>query len=208
MLARSARAPPGPDQPFERFVCQATELQRATSPMDWYDLRQYWRELRSGNVSLTDFFGTVARAAYNFVQRRRGRPTRPCVVPRAAGRTPTARLDLVPGDLVTIKTKAEIEATLDASQKNRGLRFDVEMLPYCGRTARVKARVQRIIEEETGRMLTFASDCIMLEGVVCGGRLSHDRLFCPRAIYPWWREIWLERVDDAGPAAAEERTGA
>jgi hypothetical protein len=34
----------------------------------------------------------------------------------------------------------------------------------------------------------------VLEQVWCSGELSKYRLFCPRAIYPYWREIWLERV--------------
>ena len=50
----------------------------------------------------------------------------------------------------------------------------------------------RLIEESTGEMIEIGSDCIILEGVVCGG--DYHR-FCPRAIYPYWREIWLERAD-------------
>jgi hypothetical protein len=29
---------------------------------------------------------------------------------------------------------------------------------------------------------------------VCSGEWSTQRWFCPRAIYPYWRECWLERV--------------
>ena len=52
----------------------------------------------------------------------------------------------------------------------------------------------RIIEESTGEMVEIKSDCIILEGVVCTGDYYR---FCTRAIYPYWREIWLERVDEA-----------
>ena len=34
---------------------------------------------------------------------------------------PTAKLDLRPGDLVRVKSREEIEATLDRSNYNRGL---------------------------------------------------------------------------------------
>src|SRR5262245_14091809 len=34
----------------EVFCCQATELTKASSHMRWWDVRQYWRDLRSGNV--------------------------------------------------------------------------------------------------------------------------------------------------------------
>src|SRR5205814_3663484 len=33
-----------------RYRCQATELRRASSPLAWWDLRQYVRELRSRNA--------------------------------------------------------------------------------------------------------------------------------------------------------------
>ena len=66
------------------------------------------------------------------------------------GETPTAKLDLRPGELVRVKSKEEIEATLDHSNHNRGLSFDGEMVRYCGRTARVRARVNRIVDEHTG----------------------------------------------------------
>jgi hypothetical protein len=32
--------------------------------------------------------------------------------------------------------------------------------------------------------------------MVCEARYSVCRRFCPRAIYPYWREIWLERVPE------------
>ncbi len=93
-----------------------------------------------------------------------------------------------------IKSKEEIVATLDKTNRNRGLSFDGEMSNYCGRTARVRARVNRLIEESTGEMIDIKSDCIILEGVVCAA--DYHR-FCTRAIYPYWREIWLEKIGDA-----------
>jgi hypothetical protein len=117
------------------------------------------------------------------------------------GATPSAKLDLRPGELVRIKSKREIEVTLDEKQHNRGLFFEGEMARHCGRIARVRGRVERLVDELTGELVEIKSDCIMLEGVVCQGDYH---LFCPRGIYSFWREIWLERVDDpngngAGP---------
>jgi hypothetical protein len=85
---------------------------------------------------------------------------------------------------------------LDGNNKNRGMYFDAESVPFCDRTYRVKARISRIIDEKTGKMLHFKSDSIMLEDVFCQSRYSYRRMFCPRAIYPYWREIWLERVEE------------
>jgi hypothetical protein len=92
---------------------------------------------------------------------------------------------------VEIKSKDEIVQTLDASNRNRGMTFDPEMLKYCGRRARVLRRVERIIDEKTGRMLHLRNPCIILQDVICTS--DYHRL-CPRGIYPYWRELWLRRV--------------
>jgi hypothetical protein len=115
----------------------------------------------------------------------------PFVSGKLNGPTPEGRLNLQPGELVRIKSKAEIERTLNRKNRNRGLSFDGNMSPYCGRTARVRATVTKIIDERTGEMTHFSNECVLLEGVVCTGEYMQ---FCPRRIYPYWRELWLERV--------------
>ena len=59
-------------------------------------------------------------------------------------------------------------------------------------------------------MLSLPNDCILLDGPACVGNLSvsPNRLFCPRSIVPFWREIWLERVEparDPTPSSASSR---
>ena len=80
---------------------------------------------------------------------------------------------------------------MTANNKNRGLLFDGVMSKYCGETARVRARVTKIINERTGVMIHFENECIMLDG---RGLHRGYMQFCPRRIYDYWREIWLERV--------------
>jgi hypothetical protein len=109
--------------------------------------------------------------------------------------TPTAKLNLQPGELVRVKPYEEILKTLNTNNKNRGLFFDAEMVPFCGQTFRVLRRVNRILNEKTGKMSHFKNECIMLENVFCTSRYSERRYFCPREIYSYWREIWLERVE-------------
>jgi hypothetical protein len=112
--------------------------------------------------------------------------------------TPTGRLDLKPGEYVRIKAQTEIEQTIHKDGKNRGLYFDSEeMAPYCGRVVQVHKSVTKIIDEPTGKMLHMKQPCIMLEGVVCKAEYAGCRLNCPREIPSYWREIWLERVEDA-----------
>jgi hypothetical protein len=101
-----------------------------------------------------------------------------------------------------VRPPEEIEATLDDKGKNRGLSFDREMLRYCGQTLRVKARVNQLIDESTGRMIHIRRDAIILEGGVCTGECSTGRWFCPREIYAYWREAWLKRVEVPAQGAA------
>jgi hypothetical protein len=108
------------------------------------------------------------------------------------GQTPSRKLDLQPGDRVRIRSKEEIAKTLDHTNHNRGLSFDKEMVKYCGRLAIVRARVRQLIDEETGKMVHIKSDCVILEGVTC--MADYHRL-CTRDIFPYWREIWLEKID-------------
>jgi len=82
--------------------------------------------------------------------------------------------------------------------------WDSELVPYCGGTYRVLRRITKIINERTGRMQEIKNPCVILDSVVCQARYSACRIFCPRAIYSWWREIWLERVEPKG--SAEKQT--
>src|SRR5262249_35546605 len=75
--------------------------------------------------------------------------------------------------------------------KNRGMTFDVEMLPYCGKQFRVLRRVEQILDEKTGQLVRLPNPSILLNDVVCTARYHR---FCPRGTYAFWREIWLRRV--------------
>jgi hypothetical protein len=186
----------------EAFSCQATELLRAAP--HWippWDLRQYVLDVRSGNAGLLAAIRSFTVGAFNEYQdfSRRFLPgplrirdgRRFPFIHGKQRKTPQETLDLRPGELVEVKSKEEIVQTLDITNRNRGMTFDPEMLKYCGRQARVLRRVERIIDEKTGRMLYLRNPCIILEGVICTS--DYHRL-CPRGIYPYWREIWLRRV--------------
>jgi hypothetical protein len=204
LLTAATRQDGGADMSVEeRFSCQATELDDAAPEhIDWWDLRQYVRDVVAGNATparmlrsvLIMLFNKFQAANRKFLPRmlliRNGRSF-PFVDGKLI-RTPREVLDLQPGELVQVKPKSEIVRTLDRNNTNRGLSFDTEMLRYCGRQARVLRRVERIIDEKTGRMLRLGGDCIILENVVCAADYNQ---YCPRGIYPYWREIWLRRVE-------------
>ena len=64
--------------------------------------------------------------------------------------------------------------------------FDGKMLATAGRRPGCCDGVERIIDEQSGRMLRLKTPCIVLDDVTCTG--VYHRL-CPRGIYPYWREI-------------------
>jgi hypothetical protein len=55
--------------------------------------------------------------------------------------------------------------------------------------------VKRFIDDRTAEMIELKTDSVTLDGVACSGERSTSRWFCPRAIYPYWREAWLERAE-------------
>jgi len=177
------------------YRCQATELPRFTTPLSPWDWRQYLEDLWSRNVGLLEFLRVMAIALYNQIQMLRGGRGFPSVRSLAEGRTASGSIGLKVGETVRVRSKEEIELTLK-NGRNRGLWFDAEMVPYCGRTARIQARVERIIDERSGRMIELPNDCFVLEDVYCRANFSRGRLLCPRRIVSYYREVWLERTDE------------
>jgi hypothetical protein len=193
------------------YRCQATELNRASEILPWWDFRQYVKDVTSGNVGVFRIvralgfwlFKKLLRIGayraliwtYDSVQQAIGGIPYPFKY-GTCDRTPSAKLDLQPGELVCVRSQADILTTVNARNRNRGLSFDEEMVGFCGGTYRVRARVERIINERTGKMTQLGSDCIILEGVTCQSNFKNQRLFCPRSIFPYWREIWLQRIGE------------
>ena len=205
--------PDGDGEP--RYVCQATELPHYTTPLSWWDVTQYLEDYTSGNATLGRLFRGFLFAAhqplsqlprgshlvcrsYDRIQSLWGGLPYPgwsgTIPPGQA--TPTHTLNLQPGDRVRVRPYREILATLDANNKNRGLYFDRELVPYCGEVYRVRTRLETFVDETTGKLRTLKTPAILLEGVWCQSRYSSCRVFCPRSIYSWWREIWLEKLLD------------
>src|SRR5262249_17430198 len=180
----------------EAYRSQAPDFLKMPEPLSWYDPKSFIRELTCGNVGVWQWLRVTTRAALYSIGTRLGLQFKEPVHPRPQDVTFAGELDLRPGDRVQVKSKAEIERTLDTTGKTRGLWFDREMLPYCGQKHTVLRPMERFIEERTGEMIELKSDAVILDGVVCHGYDSVNRWFCPRAIYPWWRESWLERVED------------
>ena len=207
-----------PDKGERTYVCQATEVPRATTPLAWWDVRQYVEDYVSGNVSISRLLTSLIYSMYYNLSQAGiglGAPMRWLYEemrplwggsrwPKAGGvipegqPTPTRTLGLEPGELVRVKSHEEILATVTVSNVNRGMYWDAELVPYCGGTYRVLKRVTKIIDEKTGKMLEMKNPCIILDSVVCQARYTSGRMLCPKSMYPYWREIWLERIETRG----------
>lgn len=211
-VVRAVHPPSGTDDE-ELWSCQATQVRAATKPIRAWDLRHYLRDVRSGNLRMRTVLRRVIPGivfTYQGMSRRRLPPwlriAGGVAIPLVHGRltrTPSVDLGLQPGDRVRVKTRKEIRATVDRDARNRGLTFDVEMTPYCGKDMRVQRVVRRNIDDWTGRMLQLPRRCIVLEGAVCRG-LYHG--LCQRQLEPYWREAWLERAEGTAGDARELRT--
>lgn len=194
------------------YSCQATELTRFVGEViPVWNARQYVEDVRYGNAPVRTVLRGIAIGVFNKFQdlSRRTLPERfrfkgGVRYPYFVGTAEDMRvetLDLQPGEWVRVKSAEEIGKTLNRDYRNRGLYFDREMLRYCGQTARVLRRVDRIIEETTGRMITMKTPCVILADAVCVADFHRS---CPRAIYAYWRESWLERVPAPEPAREAE----
>jgi hypothetical protein len=204
-----------PDQAI-RYRCQTTQIPQATSKLNWWDVRQYLEDVRSGNISISRLISGTIYSWY-FHLTNAGIGVGPIMkwiynnsswlwggslFPRTMGRipvgepTPTANLNLQVGELVRVRSHDEILNTVNVDNKNRGMGWDAELVPYCGKSYRVLGRVTRLIDEKTCKMVEMKNPCIVLDSVVCQARYSQCRMFCPREMFPYWREVWLERVED------------
>ena len=169
------------------YVCQGTELRKASSPLRWWQASQYLRDVKCGNVTAATVVRGTVIGLFNKAQGLLSRYLPPALLingglkyPPIGGRstrTPRALLNLQAGDFVEIRSREEIVNTLDTFDRNRGLLFDREMVGYCGRRTRVLGRVEadhRRAQPEDGR--------------------SQHRLSCPR-----W-SVLSRRVQSVLPA--------
>jgi hypothetical protein len=190
------------------YRCQATELHRfAPRPLPLKQVSQFTADVRTGNAGVGAVVRSVLVALYDRFQglSKKLLPAKLWIkggrqwgnIRGTAVKTPNPTSGLRPGDVVRIRSKDEVAATLNADGLNRGMGFDAEMGRFCGRTATVARRVDQIVDERNGRMIRMKSPCLVLENVVCEGAFN---LNCPRAITPYWREAWLEKIGPATPA--------
>jgi hypothetical protein len=184
-----ARGAPTDAAGAETWHCQASQITHCGTPVSWKEPTQYLREVTSGNVGARHVARVMARAVVRAVGRKlrliQELPMRIVGKNRVNGE----RLGRQPGDWVEVRSAEEIGRTLD------DLKFTDEMVQHCGKRLRFHRRIERIVDEVSGRMLLFKNDCVALEGLACSGDRATNIWFCRRDLYPCWREAWLKCVD-------------
>lgn len=183
--SRGARS----DKPLS---CQATEIQSAGCPVPRENnrfLKWLYMELRNRSIRWSNLPELLIWLRGKVILSGISRWRQLTEASKQNQGTPTEHLNLCPGEIVEVKRVSEILPTLDAQGRNRGLSFKPEMFRFCGRRYRVLGRVQHRVDERTGLVNVMKNPCVILEAVHCQGM----RLFCSRANYHYWREIWLRR---------------
>jgi hypothetical protein len=105
--------------------------------------------------------------------------------------TPATSLGLKAGDMVRVRSREEIEATLDRWGELNGCAFMDDMAQYCDTVQRVFKPVERFMDERDYRMKKVKG-LILLEGGICPGHPGLGR--CDRSCFYFWREEWLEKI--------------
>jgi hypothetical protein len=113
---------------------------------------------------------------------------------------------LQPGDMVRVRSAAEIQATLNKWHQLKGCSFMEEMRPYCNTMQRVLKRIEKFLDERD-YMMKKTKGIIILDKVFCQG--TKDFGACDRTCFFFWREEWLEKmeVSPAETAAADLLVG-
>ena len=186
----------------DHYFCQSTQLYAATEPFPgkqklWM-LRILVREIRNGDRGVAEVLRLLA--LWVWLALMRAAHGRRWLHGPHETTTPTMSLGLAAGDVVRIKTRAEMVATLNQRRRNRGMSISSKMTMYCGGQAIVLGRLDRMIDERTGLMREI-KDTVTLRDVRATSPLvpSCDCLCenvlgdCPRGDLMYWREIWLER---------------
>jgi hypothetical protein len=181
----------GEDARAAGYFCQATRLHVASEPLRLRHVRRHLSALWNENLDPVSLGRSIVIAAHDAVQLRVLRGNAWTVVSGTCdGKTPSASLNLEPGERVRVKSEREILPTLDKNGKNRGLEFSREMLRFCGHEFTVLRRCEQLIRDDPPKMVRLR-DTVILDG------LDYEALSIlaiPRREYFFWRECWLERV--------------
>lgn len=96
------------------------------------------------------------------------------------------------GDLVQVRSREEVQATLNQWNHLKGCAFLEEMWHYCGSMQTVMKRVEQFLDERD-YLIKRSRGLVILNGVICEGTKDFGR--CDRSCYFFWREEWLKKIE-------------
>ena len=108
-----------------------------------------------------------------------------------------------PGEVVVVRSAAEILATLDDQGTKAGLPFMPEMIEHIGKRFVVSRKVEKTcVDASPHGMKEFNdNDVVFLEQLRCDGA-SHGG--CGRACMLFWKAAWLAPASTAAPVAQDD----
>jgi hypothetical protein len=95
------------------------------------------------------------------------------------------------GDRVRVRSRTEIQATLNPFKELKGCAFLTEMWQFCDTEQRVLQVMERFLDERDYKVKKVRG-LVLLENVICRGTPAFGR--CDRCCHFFWREEWLEKV--------------
>ena len=104
------------------------------------------------------------------------------------------------GDLVEVRTPAEILHTLDSRGRFNELPFMPEMIDYCGRRFTVDRRADKLCDTIASLKSRRIPDAVLLDDLRCDGS-GHGG--CQAECRFYWKSAWLKRVQPGDPPTAE-----
>ena len=95
------------------------------------------------------------------------------------------------GDRVRVRSREEIQGTLNPFKELKGCAFLPEMWQYCETEQRVLQVMERFLDERDYKVKKVKG-LVLLENVLCLGTPVFGR--CDRRCHFFWREEWLEKI--------------
>ena len=204
-LTAATRRPADPAAPGEeRYACQATELLRAAPErIPSWDVRQYVQDVRSGNAGALATIRTVAVGTLQRVPGRQPAPAAPAAADpgrpqvsrssRAASRRRrSTRSACSPASGFGSSARRRSSRRSTSTTPTAACRSTGRCCPTAGRRPGCCAGSSGSSTRRPAGCCSFKNPCIVLDDVTCTAAYHRQ---CPRGIYPYWREIWLERVE-------------
>lgn len=95
-------------------------------------------------------------------------------------------------DWVRVRSREDIEATLDRWKELKGCAFLENMWQYCGTTQQVLLPMERFLDERDYKVKKVKG-VVLLKDNICRGTPVFGR--CDRCCHLFWRGEWLEKIE-------------